>query len=184
MEKVLIAVDESKGSRATIPAFQNLIQKPGTVVLVTVQRLMGDSLVVDMLGEAELSTLRASLEGTEHKEALDSRAQFILAHYAWELENDGVTVKKVIRDGPPAEEILKVAQEEGVDLIITGHGCTNFLTRLIKGSVSREIRKNGVIPFLDARGGTCEDQSTGRGTREWIKGWAKGRKLQPALMKP
>jgi hypothetical protein len=71
-----------------------------------------------------------------------------------------------------------------VDLIITGHGCTNFLTRLIKGSVSREIRKNGVIPFLDARGGTCEDQSTGRGTREWIKGWAKGRKLQPALMKP
>jgi nucleotide-binding universal stress UspA family protein len=184
MEKVLIAVDESKGSRATIPAFQNLIQKPRTVVLVTVQRLMGDSLVVDMLGKAELSTLRESLEGTEHKEALDSRAQLILAHYAWELENDGVAVKKVIRNGPPAEEILKVAREEGVDLIITGHGCTNFLMRLIKGSVSREIRKNRVIPFLDARGGTCEDQSTGRGTREWIKGWAKGRKLQPSLVKP
>ena len=175
MEKVLIAVDESKGSRATIPAFQNLIQKPRTVVLVTIQRLLGDSLVVDMLGEAELSTLRESLEGTEHKEALDSRAQLILAHYAWELENDGVAVKKVIRDGPPAEAILKVAREEGVDLIITGHGCRNFLTRLIKGSVSREIRKNGTIPFLDARGGTCEEQSSGRGTREWVK----RRKMQP-----
>jgi len=169
MEKVLIAVDESKGSRATIPAFQNLIRKPRTVVLVTVQRLLGDSLVVDMLGEAELSTLRESLDGTEHKEALDSRAQLILSHYAWELENDGVTVKKVIRDGPPAEAILKVAQEEGVDLIITGHGCRNFLTRLIKGSVSREIRKNGLVPFLGANDGMCHEQSTGRGSPEWVK---------------
>jgi len=175
MEKVLIAVDGSKGSRATIPAFQNLIRKPRTVVLVTVQRLLGDSLVIDMVGETEMQTLRKSLEGTEHKEALDSKAGFILAHYAWELLNDGVIVKKVIRDGPPAEEILKVAREEGVDLIITGQGCKNFFTRLIKGSVNREIRRKGVVPFLVARGGTCEDQSTGRGTREWVK----GRKLQP-----
>jgi len=175
MEKVLIAVDGSKGSRATIPAFRNLIRKPRTVVLVTVQRLLGDSLVIDMVGDAEMQTLRESLEGTEHKEALDSRAGLILAHYAWELLNDGVIVKKVIRDGPPAEEILKVAREEGVDLIITGRGCKNFFTRLIKGSVNREIRKNGVVPFLVARDGTCEDTSSGRGTREWVK----GRKLQP-----
>jgi nucleotide-binding universal stress UspA family protein len=175
MEKVLIAVDGSKGSRATIPAFQNLIRKPRTVVLVTVQRLMGDSLVVDMIGDAEMQTLRESLEGTEHKEALDSKAELILAHYAWELLNDGVAVKKVIRAGPPAEEILKVAREEGVDLIITGQGCKNFFTRLIRGSVNGEIRKNGLVPVLIARDGTCEDQSAGRGTREWVK----GRKLRP-----
>ncbi len=177
MEKVLIAVDESKGSRAVIRAFQDLIQKPRTVVLITVQRLLGDSLVIDMLGEAELQTLRESLKDTEHKEALDSKAQLILAQYAWELRNDGVTVKKVIRDGPPAEEILKVARKEGVDLIITGHSCKNFFSRLLKGSVSREIRKNGLIPFLVAKDGTCGERSTGRGTREWVK----GRKLQPAV---
>jgi nucleotide-binding universal stress UspA family protein len=130
-----------------------------------------------MLGEAELQTLRESLKDTEYKETLDSRAQLILARYAWELLNDGVTVKKVIRDGPPAEEILKVAREEGVDLIITGSSCKNFFTRLLKGSVSREIRKNGQVPFLVARDGTCEEQSTRRGTREWVK----GRKLQPAV---
>jgi len=175
MEKVLIAVDGSKGSRATIPAFQDLIRKPRTVVLVTVQRLLGDSLVIDMIGETEMRELRESLEGTEHKEALDSKAELLLAQYAWELLNDGVKVKKVIRAGPPAEEILKVAREEGVDLIITGRGCKNFFTRLIKGSVNREIRKNGLVPFLVARDRTCEDRSAGRGTREWVK----GRKLQP-----
>jgi len=178
MEKVLIAVDGSRGSRATIPAFQNLIRKPRTVVLVTVQRLLGDSLVIDMLGEAEMRTLRESLKDTEHKEALDSKAELILAHYAWELENDGVNVKKVIRDGPPAEEILKVAREEGVDLIITGHSCKNFFARLIRGSVSREIGKNKVVPFLVAQDRTCQDQSTGRGTREWVK----NRKWKPALV--
>ncbi len=170
MEKVLIAVDESEGSRATIPAFRNLIQKPRTVVLVTVQRLLGDSLVIDMLGEAEMQTLRESLKDTEHKEALDSRAEALLARYAWELGSEGVTVKKVIRDGPPAEEILKVAREEDVDLIITGRSCKNFFSRLLKGSVSREIRKNSLIPFLAARNRTCGgEQTAGRGTREWVR---------------
>jgi nucleotide-binding universal stress UspA family protein len=177
MEKVLIAVDESRGSRAAISAFQDLIQKPRTVVLVTVERLLGDSLVIDMLGEPEMQTLRESLKGTEHKEALDSRAQAILARYAWELRSEGVAVKTVIRDGPPAGEILKVAQEEGVDLIITGHSCKNFFSRLLKGSVSREIRKNGLIPFLVAKARTCGVRSAGRGTREWVK----ERKLRPAV---
>ncbi len=177
MEKVLIAVDESKGSRAVIRAFQNLIQKPRTVVLVTVQRLLGDSLVIDMLGEAEMKTLRESLKDTEHKEELDRKARNILDSYAGELQHEGVAVKKVIRDGPPGEEILKVAREEGVDLIITGHSCKSFFSRLLKGSVSREIRKNGLIPFLVAKDGTCGERSTGRGTREWVK----DRKLRPAL---
>jgi nucleotide-binding universal stress UspA family protein len=133
-----------------------------------------------MLGEAELSTLRESMKDTEHKEALDKKAENILAFYASELRNDGVTVKTVTRDGPPAEEILKVAREEGVDLIITGNSCKNFVERLLKGSVSREIRKNGLVPFLVAKDGTCQEQSTGRGTRDWVK----GRTWQPALTKP
>jgi nucleotide-binding universal stress UspA family protein len=177
MEKVLIAVNETQGSRATISAFQNLIRKPRTVILVTVQRLEGDSLIIDMLGEAELKTLRESLKDTEHKEALDRKARNILDLYAGEFRHEDVTVKKVVRDGPPGEEILKVAHEEDVDLIITGHSCKNFFSRLIKGSVSREIRKNGLVPFLVAKDGPCQEQSTGRGTREWVK----GRKLQPAL---
>jgi nucleotide-binding universal stress UspA family protein len=180
MEKVLIAVDETQGSRATVPAFQRLIRKPRIVILVNVQRLEGDSLIIDMLGEAELSTLRESMKDTEHKVALDQKAEHILAFYAGELRNDGVTVKTVTRNGPPAEEILKVAREEGVDLIITGYSCKNFIERLIKGSVSREIRKNGLVPFLVAKDGICRDQSTGPGSRERVKDsvW------KPTLTKP
>jgi len=178
MEKVLIAVDETQGSRATMSAFQNLIRKPRTVVLVTVQRLLGDSLVIDMLGEPEMQTLRESLKDTEHKEALDNRAEKVLAFYAGELRNDGVSVKTVMRDGPPAEEILKVAREERVDLIIIGQSCKTFIQRFISGSVTREIRKNGLVPFLVAKSGICGEQSTGRGSREW----AKDAEWKPALV--
>lgn len=104
MGKVLIAVDESKGSPTALRAFRDLIQKPRTVVLVTVQRLLGDSLIIDMLGDAERDTLRQSLKGTEHQDALDSRAELLLARYARELHYDGVAVKTVVRAGPPAEE--------------------------------------------------------------------------------
>ena len=178
MEKVLIAVDESKGSATALRAFRDLIQKPRTVVLVTVQRLLGDSLVIDMLGDAERDTLRESLKGTEHQEALDSRAELLLARYAWELQYDGVIVKTGVRAGPPAEEILKVAREEGVDLISTGHSCKNFFSRLLKGSVSRDIARNGTIPFLVAKDATCREQSSRRGTGEWIK----GRSPRPAVV--
>ena len=178
MEKVLIAVDETQGSRSAISAFQNLIRKPRTVVLVTVQRLLGDSLVIDMLGSPRCRHLRESLKDTEHKEALDNKAENVLACYASELRNDGVTVKTVIRDGPPAEEILKVAREEGVDLIVIGHSCKNFIQRFIKGSVTREIRKNGLVPFLVAKDGICREQSTGPGSPEW----AKDGEWKPALV--
>ncbi len=168
MDKVLIAVDESRGSRAVIPAFRSLIQKPRTVVLVTVQRLLGDSLVIDMLGDAEMQTFRESLKDTEHKQALDRRAELVLNQYTWEFENDGVIVRQVVRNGPPGEEILKVAREEAVNLIITGQRCKGFFSRIVKGSVSRELRKNSVIPVLVAKDRTCDKRSTERGTREGV----------------
>ncbi len=180
MKKVLIAVDETQGSRAVLPAFKKMIRKPEMVILVHIQRLEGDSLIIDMLGDAELSTLRESLEGTEHKEALDGKAQRVLAFYKREIENDAVSVKTVVRDGPPSEEILKLAREEAVDLIVTGYSCKNFIQRLFKGSVSREIEKRAPIPVLVAKNGMCREKSMDRGSRKRVY----DRKWRAKLAKP
>ncbi|MEK7196181.1 MAG: hypothetical protein AAB151_00805, partial [Nitrospirota bacterium] len=71
MKKILVAVDDSKGSRSVLSVFKNLVRPPEKVILLHVERLLGGSLMIDMLGEAELSTLRESLKGTEYKEELD-----------------------------------------------------------------------------------------------------------------
>ncbi len=152
MKKVLIAVDETEGSKSVLSVFHNMVRPPETVVLVHVQRIEGKSMMIDMLGEAEMATLREALKGTEHKEALDRQSKKILNYYKKELDNGGlVNVKTVIRDGVPSEEILKVAQEEGVDLIITGFSGKTVMQRLVSGCVSRDLEKNAPVPVLVAK---------------------------------
>lgn len=152
MKKILVAVDDSKGSKSVLSVFKNLVRPPEKVILLHVERLLGGSLMIDMLGEAELSTLRESLKGTEYKEELDRKAENILSYYRKELEKSGlISVKTVIRDGIPAEEILKVAEEEGVDLIVTGFNEKQGIHRLITGCVSKDVERSANVPVLVAK---------------------------------
>jgi nucleotide-binding universal stress UspA family protein len=152
MYKVLIAVDDTKASKAVLSTFYNLVKRPEEVVLLHVERLAGRSLMIDMLGDAEMSTLKESLKETEYKDALDERADRILNYYKNELESDGiVSVTKVMRAGRPAEEILKVAEEEGAELILLGHNGRKGLNRLIAGSVTEDVRKGAKVPVLVAQ---------------------------------
>ena len=159
MKKVLIAVDETEGSKAVLSVFQNMVRPPESVVLVHVQQLEGKSMMIDMLGEAELDTLREAMAGTEYKEALDRKSEKILNFYRKELENGGlVSVKTVVRAGITSEEILKIAQEEGVDLIVTGYNGKSFMQRMVTGSISKDIEKNAPVPVLVAKNPTAEEK--------------------------
>ncbi len=152
MKKILIAVDDTKGSKAVLMVFHYFVMTAVEVILLHVERLEGKSLMIDMLGEAELSALRESLKDTEHKEALDNKAENILNFYKKELQNNNIfNVKTVIREGNPAEEILKVAGEEGVELIIMGYSGKKWLNRLITGCAAKEVEKNTKIPILIAK---------------------------------
>jgi nucleotide-binding universal stress UspA family protein len=161
MKKILVAVDETKGSKAVLTIFRNLVRPPEEVILLHVQRLEGRSLMIDMLGEAELATLREALEGTEHKQELDRRSEEILAHYKREFETRGLfRIKTIRREGIPAEEINKVAEEEGVDVILVGSNGKQGLNRLITGCVSRDLQLNAKVPVVVVKstGGKGEEQ--------------------------
>jgi nucleotide-binding universal stress UspA family protein len=159
MKKVLIAVDETEGSKAVLSVFQNMVRPPESVVLVHVQQLEGKSMMIDMLGEAELDTLRDSLKGTDYQETLDRKSEKILNFYRKELENGGlVSVKTVVRAGITSEEILKIAQEEGVDLIVTGYNGKTFMQRMVTGSISKDIEKNAPVPVLVAKNPTAAEK--------------------------
>jgi len=149
MKKVLIAVDDTKGSKAVLSVFKNLVRPPQEVLLLHVQRLEGKSLMIDMLGEAELSTLRESLIGTEYKEELDRKSEQILNYYKRELEDGGlISIRTIVRDGIAADEILKVAEDEKVDLIITGANENKGMLRLIAGCLPGEVERRSKVPVL------------------------------------
>ncbi len=159
MKKVLIAVDETKASKAVLSTFNNSVQQPEEVILLHVERLEGRTLMIDMLGEAEIATLRHELKGTEHKESLTRKTEKILNYYEKELKSSGVvSVRTVVKSGIPSEEILKVAEEEKVELIILGYSGRKGLSRIIAGNVASDVRKAAKAPVLVAkRANICEE---------------------------
>ena len=164
MKKILIAVDETSGSKAVLSVFRNLVRPPQEVLLLHVERLQGKSLMIDMLSEAELSTLKESMKDTEHKEELDKKAQQILNFFRKELESSGLlNIRTLIREGIPADEILKVAEQENVDLIIVGDNGKKGLVRLITGCVSKDVEKNATVPVLV---GKRDTSAKGYGVKE------------------
>ena len=149
MEKVLIAVDDTKGSKSVLGIFNNLVKPPKEVLLLHVQKLEGKSMMIDMLSDHELATLRESMEGNEYKEKLDIHSEKILNFYKKEFESTGlVSVRTIKREGIPSDEILKVAEEESVDLIVVGGNGKKGINRIITGCVSKHVERNAAVPVI------------------------------------
>jgi len=79
---------------------------------------------------------------------LDEKAKNILSYYKKVLEDRGITgIKTVIKGGHPADEILKTAAEEGVDMIMIG-ARGKRVSHLFMGSVSREVANRADVTVL------------------------------------
>jgi nucleotide-binding universal stress UspA family protein len=72
----------------------------------------------------------------------------------WQLDAEVLFGKKVeatVLAGHPADEIVRYARDEGVDLLVVGtHGRTGF-RRAIVGSVAEEVARLAPCPVLLAR---------------------------------
>jgi len=150
MKKILIAVDDSKGSDSAINRFSELFgcRIPETVILLYVQKIEGRSLMDEMLGDAEMSTLKEMLKGTEYQSMLNKKAERVISYHRKRLEEKGMKgIKTIIKEGHPADEILKTAKEEGAEMIIMGSRGKRMHT-LLMGSVSREVANTAEIPVL------------------------------------
>jgi nucleotide-binding universal stress UspA family protein len=154
MEKILIAVDDTKTSREIFSKCTEICKSlaPEEILLLYVEKFEGRSFIDEMLGEAELATLKEVLEGTEYQEALDEKANKVLSYYKEMLEegSPNPNVRTLIKTGHPAEEILKTSQEEDVGMIIMGskRGRMGASQWLMVGSISRKVVNVSDRPVL------------------------------------
>jgi nucleotide-binding universal stress UspA family protein len=160
MNRVLIAVDNTKISKTVITTLINSTYNVKEVILLHVERLGGMSLMFDMLGQAELATFKESLKDTDHKRSLDKKAEMIIDHYKKELNKQGYSrITTIIKSGHPAEEILKFADDAGADLILLGYVSLSGLGRLLSGSIASDVQKQAKVPVIIAKKpATCEEQ--------------------------
>jgi nucleotide-binding universal stress UspA family protein len=151
MNKILIAVDDTKGTQEMFSKIMKICKcmNPEEIVLLYVEKIEGRSIMDEMLGDAEMSTLKEELEGTEFKKALDAKADKILGYYKNLMQSSppAPQVRTVVRTGHPAEEIIKGSEEEGADMIIVGTR-GDRIGRFFIGSVSREVVNHSKVPVL------------------------------------
>ena len=65
-----------------------------------------------------------------------------------EMNEDGVKISSIIREGSPANVILDVAVEEDIDLIVIGSSGKSGFDRFILGSVSDKVVNAAKCPVL------------------------------------
>lgn len=154
MKKVLLAVDNTKGSEQAAQSLTGWAKafQPESILLLHVERLFGWSLVGEALeSNQDLEEVSAALEGTEYQQKLDTTAKRIISHFRDMLEQAGYkNIHSVIKKGHPAEEIVATAKEEGIDLIIMGSRGRRLHSFLL-GSVSREVTNTADISVLIVR---------------------------------
>jgi nucleotide-binding universal stress UspA family protein len=83
-----------------------------------------------------------------HLETAKCQATTQLSLIAEQMRANGLQAQPILRHGNPYKEIVKAAQEFGVDLIVIGsHGYTGF-GRLVLGSTAHRVLQYAPCPFL------------------------------------
>lgn len=152
MKKILLAVDDTKSSIKIIDNMSEIFCSclPGELILLYVQKNISGGSVMDdlIISSSEWETLKDSLEGTEYQEMRNDKARKVMAYYSAHLNGKGITgIKSIVRKGHAAQEILSVAKEEDVEMIVMG--CrSSRMHNLFMGSVSREVTNSAEVSVL------------------------------------
>ncbi|BAM70064.1 universal stress protein [Methanothermobacter sp. CaT2] len=137
--KILLATDGSECSmEAAEYAIETAAQNQAELLALTVT----ETYPLENLPVEELTRKVTELFRKESEEALQK-----VEDLAVSLDTP-VKVHKMMVDGSPAETILKVADEENVDLIVVGASGKHALERFLLGSVSEKIVRHARVPVL------------------------------------
>jgi nucleotide-binding universal stress UspA family protein len=145
----MVPLDGSKVGEAAIPALIQLVDKlaPGTkveVILIGVITLLRHWVVV---GEAS-----APVSYTEQElNLIKERVSDYLTKTGESLKQKGVTVRAVVSSGNAADEIIKAAEENHVDLIAMSTHGRSGLRRLAFGSITDKVLRRSPVPVLMVR---------------------------------
>jgi nucleotide-binding universal stress UspA family protein len=134
---ILVAIEHSSADRTVIDHVRQLAT------------LTGASLLLVHVADGWAARHFDELKLRESEEIKDDREY--LNQIATDLVSSGFTVRARLAMGDPATELVKVANEEHVDLIAMSTHGHRFLNDLLRGSTADRVRHNVVVPVLMIR---------------------------------
>ena len=85
------------------------------------------------------------------KNSLQSQGEAVTGLIEEKAKSAGLTVNRVIIEGHPAEDILKLAGERKMDLIVVGGIGVTGLEKFLLGSVAEKVVRSSKVPVLVVR---------------------------------
>lgn len=138
--RILVAIEHSKADVAILDHIEKLAQLTGARLLLV---HVADGWAARHFDELNLR---------ESEEMKDDRAY--LAETCARLRKGGLTVDARLAMGDPATELIKIAEEEGVDLVAMSTHGHRFLSDVIHGTTVDRVRHMVRVPVLLLRGQT------------------------------
>lgn len=145
--KILLATDGSKFSKRAADYGLDMAKKLDAGVL---------ALFVINLKHFELYALEHHDDITGYEDEnirISKEGEDALGYVVTRAREKGVNLTTRIVRGYPADEIMKVAKDENVDLIIVGSLGRTGIERMLMGSVSEAVVRHAPCPVLVVRGG-------------------------------
>jgi nucleotide-binding universal stress UspA family protein len=143
--KILACTDGSKHSKTTLEKAALIAGgcQPKDVAVIHVYEGKRDSSAVSLFEMGSVTRDKATELDPERlnrlKEEHEAQREKILADALEIFEKKGVKARTILKQGHPAEMILKIAEEEGFDLIIIGNRGLGGLQKLLLGSVGYAV---------------------------------------------
>ena len=139
-KRVLLAVDGSPGGLQAI-AHVTATAAPDNTEIILVYVIEWSPYSFNTPEENAQRHKRRESEIKRARESVVSPAQ-------QSLEADGFTVDTEVRHGPPAETLINVAKEQGVDEIVIGRRGQSGIKSLLFGSVAGSLIQTSDVPIV------------------------------------
>ncbi|MFQ5975608.1 MAG: universal stress protein [Candidatus Hydrothermarchaeales archaeon] len=136
MKKILVAVDGSEYSNAAVKKAGELAEKFGSkVTLLNVMK--------------PLSVFHEEIEVVENLQKDEARS--ILRKSKDILLDMGIDSKTLSKKGDPANEIVDLAKENDVDLVVVGSRGLSGIKMFLLGTVSNRVSEHALCSVLVVR---------------------------------
>ncbi len=144
-EKILLPTDGSKNSeRAIKHALSIAKNEQSEIVILNVV----DSVYLTGLPEEELIAQTEIILEEESEKILENVKKIIEESPEMEHDESIKITPKTISEGNAADIILKVSEEENIDIVIIASSGKHMLDRFLLGSVTEKVVRHSKIPVM------------------------------------
>lgn len=140
-KKILIATDGSEYTKNSIDYGIDLAKN-------TQAKLH----VIYVIDTAAFASIPMDAAWESMYELLKQEGEEATRYVAEKAEAEGVEIEKLTVEGHPAEEIIKYAEKNSMNLIVMGTLGKSGLDRFLLGSVAEKVVRASKIPVLVVRG--------------------------------